>query len=251
VENLLERAIMKEWPNGQRAWDSYDVYLFDIDGTLLNCADAVHYFAFCSVLSEVAGREMNLDGVTAHGNTDIGIVRDALALVGIPQEAWLPRLAEVRTALCGYVADHEHELCIERAPGIDQALHHLREQGAVLGIVTGNLEQIGRLKLQHGGLLEYFDFGSYSDHCDSRSQIVAHALRHAREVCGENGAVCVVGDTPADIRAARMNGLDVIAVATGIYSQDQLEMEQPDRCVTSLQQLLPEAGSAGGDSVPR
>ena len=27
-------------------WDSADAFLFDIDGTLLNSRDAVHYFAF-------------------------------------------------------------------------------------------------------------------------------------------------------------------------------------------------------------
>ena len=61
-----------------RAWDEYDVYLFDIDGTLLECRDAVHYFAFCAVLDSLAGRPLTLEGVTAHGNTDIGILRDAL-----------------------------------------------------------------------------------------------------------------------------------------------------------------------------
>ena len=44
----------------QRAWDSYDAYLFDIDGTLLNCTDAVHYFAFCDTLTMLARRPLNL-----------------------------------------------------------------------------------------------------------------------------------------------------------------------------------------------
>jgi phosphoglycolate phosphatase len=55
-----------------RAWDEFDAYLFDIDGTLINCRDAVHYFAFCESLTRIAGRPMNLDGVVAHGNTDAG-----------------------------------------------------------------------------------------------------------------------------------------------------------------------------------
>src|SRR5579863_9132392 len=62
------------------SWDSFDAYLFDIDGTLLHCRDAVHYFAFCEVLTSIAGRALTLDGVATHGNTDMGIVRDALRL---------------------------------------------------------------------------------------------------------------------------------------------------------------------------
>ena len=57
----------------------------DIDGTLLNCMDAVHYFAFCDALSEVAGRALNLDGVVTHGNTDEGILRDAFAVGGVAE----------------------------------------------------------------------------------------------------------------------------------------------------------------------
>ena len=48
------------------AWDGYDAYLFDIDGTLLHCRDAVHYFAFCNALERVAGRRMTLEGVVAN-----------------------------------------------------------------------------------------------------------------------------------------------------------------------------------------
>src|SRR6185503_10778846 len=50
-----------------RAWDGFDAYLFDVDGTLLNCKDAVHFFAFRNALRTLSGRELNLDGVTAHG----------------------------------------------------------------------------------------------------------------------------------------------------------------------------------------
>ena len=55
---------------------------FDIDGTLLHCTDAVHYFAFCEALKSVAGQSMTLEGVTAHGNVDTGILRDALPAGG-------------------------------------------------------------------------------------------------------------------------------------------------------------------------
>ena len=75
-----------------REWDCFDAYLFDIDGTLLNCSDAVHYFAFCNTLSAIAGRPFTLEGVTAHGNTDVGILRDALALAGVDAAVWRPRL---------------------------------------------------------------------------------------------------------------------------------------------------------------
>jgi len=218
----------------RRAWDFYNVYLFDIDGTLLNCSDAVHYFAFCDVLQQLAGRPMNLDGVTTHGNTDIGILRDALDLANVTEEQWRPRLAEVRNSMCRFVQQRASDLCITICPGVREVLAHLRSRGALLGVATGNLEGIGRLKLERAGLLNLFDFGGFSDLCEFRSEVFLGALDRIRPLLIEDACVCVVGDTPEDIRAARAQELDVIAVATGIYSYEELQSQNPDWCLHSL-----------------
>ena len=220
-----------------RAWDAYDAYLFDIDGTLLTCHDAVHYFAFCSVLESLSGRPLNLDGVTAHGNTDLGILRDALRLALVPDEAWRGRLDEIRAAMCSHVEAHKNDLRITVMPAVTAILGHLLARGAVLGVATGNLEGIGTLKLQHCGLLRYFAVGGYSDAYEYRSDVFRAARDRAHAVAGKHASICVVGDTPADVDAARANGLDVIAVATGIYSFEQLATAGPDLCVHSLAEL--------------
>ena len=64
-------------------WDAADAYLFDIDGTLLNSRDAVHYFAFQSAVRAVLNLEASIDGVHVHGNTDPGIVRAVLQRAGL------------------------------------------------------------------------------------------------------------------------------------------------------------------------
>ena len=56
-------------------WTAFDCYLFDIDGTLLNSRDAVHYYAFHRAVQTVFGLDFRLDGVPVHGNTDVGILR--------------------------------------------------------------------------------------------------------------------------------------------------------------------------------
>ena len=68
-------------------------------------------------------------------------------------------------------------------------------------------------------------------------------MTRVREVAGRTAAVCVVGDTPADVQAAHANGLEVIAVATGIFSKAALEAEAPERCVASLQGAVAERKS--------
>lgn len=224
----------------KRTWDSYDVYLFDIDGTLLNCTDAVHYFAFCDALTEIAGKPMDLDGIVAHGNTDTGILRDALRLSGLHEEQWRPRLGRACQRLCAQVEANKTELRAVALPSAADALSHLRAKGALLGVATGNLAAIGRLKLASAGLPSDFDVEGFSDGFELRNEMIASALQKARAVAGEQATVCVVGDTPADIEAARANGLDVIAVATGVYSLEELLAHQPTFSTSSLTELLQE-----------
>jgi len=57
-------------------------------------------------------------------------------------------------------------------------------------------------------------------------------------MAGEDASICVVGDTPRDIEAARANALPVIAVATGRYSFDELLKLRPEVCATSLADLM-------------
>ena len=142
------------------------------------------------------------------------------------------------------VAEQSHAMDLVRMPGVEQALRHLAQRGALLGVATGNLEMIGWIKVERAGLREWFRFGGFSDHFPIRSELIAHAAGKAREMAGEQARVCVVGDTPRDIEAARANSLPVIAVATGRYSFDELLALRPEVCATTLADLLAFKGVA-------
>lgn len=220
-----------------RRWDEFDAYLFDIDGTLIHCSDAVHYFAFCDALSTIAGKPVNLDGVTAHGNTDIGILRDAFTRAGVPEDKWRAQLPQICATMSSFVERRKHELCVTTLPGVEHTLRHLRSKGAILGLATGNLEAIGKRKLEAAKLLDLFHFGGWSDSLEYRADVFERAVTQARELAGSDATILVLGDTPSDVRAARANHLSVIAVATGIYSFDQLAAENPELCLHSLEEL--------------
>ncbi len=221
-----------------RGWLNFDAYLFDIDGTLLRCLDAVHYFAFCEALTTVAQRPLNLDGVQAHGNVDIGILRDAFARAGIAESVWRPRLAEILARMGQHCEEHKAELKPELTPGAREALNLLRARGATLGVATGNLRSIGELKLGLPGLLPLFHFAAWSDGCEYRHEVFAHGVELARHTAGSHASILVIGDTPADIEAARANGLPVLAVASGTYSLAELNAAKPDWCFASLAEAL-------------
>ena len=225
-------------------WDGQDAYLFDIDGTLLRSRDRVHFDSVACGVKRVTGFEISLDGVVLHGNTDTGILREACTAAGISPDILEPQVAAILEAMCASVAERRHELDPIVMPGVQNALRHLAGRGALLGVATGNLEVIGWIKIEAAGLREWFRFGGFSDHFPVRSELIGHAARKARALAGDIATVCVVGDTPRDIEAARVNNLPVIAVATGHFDFDVLQALEPDACATSLADLLADPRSA-------
>ena len=100
------------------------------------------------------------------------------------------------------------------------------------------LGAIGQAKLEHAKLWPYFSLGGWSDGYETRADVFRGALAKMRSHIGEAAAICIVGDTPSDIAAAHANKLPIIAVATGIYTPLQLQEEQPDLLVQTLEELL-------------
>ena len=225
-------------------WDSQDAYLFDIDGTLLRSRDRIHYDSFFAAVEHVIGHPLVLEGVTLHGNTDPGILRDAFRLTALDESGWRPHMADVFTHMTDTVTARQAEMDLVVMPGVEQVLARLQARGAALGVATGNIESIGWIKVAVAGLRDWFTFGGFSDDYEVRADMIAHALRLARRSAGEAASVCVVGDTPFDITAARANGLPTIAVATGNYTFDQLMEAEPEACATTLAALLAQAGGS-------
>lgn len=219
-------------------WDEQDAYLFDIDGTLLRSRDRIHVDSFAASVHRVTGFEVTLAGIVLQGSTDTGILREACNQAGIPPEVLEAHTAAILEAMGKSVADQRHAMDVVRMPGVEEALRHLADRGALLGVATGNLEMIGWIKVETARLREWFRFGGFSDHFPVRSELIAHAAGKARELAGQNAQVCVVGDTPRDIGAAHANSLPVIAVATGRYSFDELLALHPEACATTLADLL-------------
>lgn len=227
-----------------KAWDAFDAYLFDIDGTLLRALGGVHNDSFADSVRQVMGRDISLERVVLHGNTDTRILAQAFEYAGIERTEWEPHRQSILERMCEVVDARRDQIEILMMPGIHEALEHLQRKQKTLGVATGNLERIGWLKVELAGLRDYFTFGGFSDGFEDRGALIGAAAAKGRAIAGAGSSVCVVGDTPSDIAAARVNGLPVIAVATGAYSIDELLQHQPDIAATSMHALLENSAAA-------
>ncbi|HYG68656.1 MAG TPA: HAD hydrolase-like protein, partial [Anaeromyxobacteraceae bacterium] len=176
------------------------------------------------------------------GMTDRLICREALRVLGRPFDdpfcdAILARYvehlaAEIRSP--GYLI----------LPGVVPLLDALSVRGdVVVGLCTGNVVDGARIKLAHGGLDRFFDWGAsavcgFAADGEARERVVAAALRRAcarlgREV--DPREALVVGDTPRDVEAAHHVGIPVLAVATGRYGMDELAATGAEHVVPTLE----------------
>jgi len=120
----------------------------------------------------------------------------------------------------------------EICPSIRQLLQSIRDSGQLIGVASGNLETVGWRKLEAAGLREFFTFGCFSDHCESRVGIFRRAIETATQLLGPQARTCFIGDTPADVQAAKEVGANILAVATGTFSFEELSACSPDLCVS-------------------
>ena len=226
-------------------WDNFDASLVDIDGTLLREPNRIHVNAFSATLREVLQRDdISLNGVTVHGSTDAAILRDACRNAGVDDAHWQPLEQTIFSRLSEMVHTQREQMEVVLMPGVVPMLEYLAGRGAVLGVGTGNLETIGWLKLELAGLRQHFHFGGFSDRFAVRSAMIAHAAEEARKLAGPHATLCVIGDTPSDVTAAHANGIPAIAVATSIFSVEELAKSNPEWAVLSLETLLEQAINA-------
>ncbi|MGO9211198.1 MAG: HAD family hydrolase [Terriglobales bacterium] len=224
--------------NAAFRWDSADAYLFDIDGTLLNSRDGVHYNAFHNAVRQFFGVPSQIDRVPLHGNTDLGIIRAVLRREGVSDAEIDAKLPLMTAAMCEEVERNAIGMQPELCPSVAELVQRLDAAGKLLALASGNLEKIAWKKLEASGLRGYFAFGSFSDRRELRADIIRWGVAEARRRLSAAAVVYVVGDTPSDIQAAHAAGVPVIAVATGIFRREELKSHGPDLCVGCCTELL-------------
>jgi phosphoglycolate phosphatase-like HAD superfamily hydrolase len=192
--------------------------LFDIDGTLLQTLGA-GIRGMNAAFARLHGRADALDDIAIAGRTDLSIVGDAFAKLGLPagptdvlalRDAYFDHLgAELARPVEGFFGV---------LPGVPALLDDLdRRDDVAVGLLTGNFVGGAEIKLGHFDLWRRFSFGAFGDDHLDRRDLVPVAVARAKEQGITAGTVIVIGDTPLDIACAHAHGAMALAVATGPY----------------------------------
>lgn len=212
--------------------------LFDVDGTLIRSQGAGREALACA-LNEVFGTAGPVDTYHMSGKLDSRIIMDLMTAAGIAAhevEAGLPAVYEVMARNCPAIFA---EKGIVPCPGVLSLLAELNQQdGVLLGLLTGNIDQTAPLKLAAAGIdPDQFKIGAYGSDAMDRNHLPAVAMARAGELTGckfSGKNTIIIGDTPADILCARAGGATAVAVASGWHSATTLAQYQPDYLLDNL-----------------
>jgi phosphoglycolate phosphatase-like HAD superfamily hydrolase len=215
--------------------------LFDIDGTLIDTGGASDR-AWKRAFKELQDVDVDVPAVTGKGVPDpeVGRVVFKAAIGREPTD-------EEADALMRRRLDHLPEE-VEKSPGfvvmpgVVELLDKLIDDGVLLGLTTGNVEEAAHIKLARANLNRYFSFGGYGSDSSDRVELTKAALKRGELVSGHtlDLARCFsCGDTPRDVEAGHGAGIRVVGVATGEYTTEELVEAGADAVIHSLVEGLP------------
>lgn len=193
---------------------SWDVVLFDLDGTLTDSGPGIMHAA-----------RHALESLGVFGTPE----QQLRFFVGPPLvESFAlyfpPEL--VPEAIARFRAYYQETGWLENAlyPGIQACLHALRAAGKRVYVATSKLESMARQVLTHFSLLQYFDdvCGGREDDPEAgkKLQVVRRALALAG--CDEPERAVLCGDRRYDMCAGRQVGVATIGALYGYGSREEL-----------------------------
>jgi phosphoglycolate phosphatase len=209
---------------------SYDLVIFDFDGTLVDSAACV-----------TASLELALSSCGCRG--DVSQVRER---IGLPLEALIRQasagidertLRLVRAAYAQHYAELEGEM-VAPFPGAVDTIGALRRAGVKLAIATNKLTGRAQLTLDRLALASQFEAIVGADavvnpkpHPDIVVHVLAATAMHAT-------SALVVGDTIWDVEMANAAGVASCAVTWGNHDAARLTRARPSHSADSFEGLV-------------
>lgn len=206
----------------------FQLYLFDIDGTLLDSAQDI-----CGAVQHVLSAHVDEPLPFEYLRSFVGFHLDAVFSDVLPH-ATREQLDEMIQLYKENYLGRKHA-STRLFPGVAEALSTL---GGRKSTATTKGTPTTRAVLEQFGLLQFFDHVQGTDGfpCKPAPDVIERSLAvlHVRpEDC------LFVGDSAADMEAGRRAGVRICAVNYGYGSPEALAEWEPDYCISDLRELLP------------
>ena len=211
--------------------------LFDIDGTLI-FPGASSRKLIDSMVQDISKCSPKLRVEDVAGLTDPLIVENALRRTGV-KESLLP--LAINDILYYYpqrlkkVYENDEEVFVyQDAIRLAKAC---KAEGWEIALLSGNIREAAKIKLDRFSLWEMFGFGLFGDDARNREDLVWMAEEEAWVTFGESfthDRMVLIGDTIHDAIAAKLNNVRSLIVYRFSYIPKNIPEASPTSLVNSL-----------------
>ena len=208
--------------------------LFDLDGTLADTApDLLSALTRITVKHGLKPVERYEIGHLVGRGTRNMIFR-AYDLQNLPHPT-----DKIETILTQFMEDYEENIAIDTAlfPGVLAAIDKLETQGAILAVCTNKPQKLAKLLLDKLGLSHRFAAICGGDQFEFCKPNFRHLTATIELAGGSLNNAVMIGDSIADIAAAKGAGIPVIAVDFG-YSSVPVRQLEPDAVISHFDELI-------------
>ena len=116
-------------------------------------------------------------------------------------------------------------------------MDYLKSKGYLLGCVTNKAEQFTNPLLKKMGIYHDFRLIISGDTLDKKKPDPLPLLHGANFFNMQPNECLMLGDSVSDVRAARAAGFDIICMSYGYNHGNNIEDENPDLVIDSMDQL--------------
>lgn len=221
-------------------YDMHSLYLFDLDGTLVDTApeitDATNALLASARLPAVD--ESLVRQWIGHGTREL--LAQAVAHVTGRRVETL-RGDGTLDALMPAFSLYYLEQCGKRSrvyPEVEAALDALRERGAHLAVITNKEERYAFPLLERHGLRDYFELVVCGDTLPAKKPDPLPIVHCLRRFSVSAAHTVFVGDSEIDVTTARAAGVASWAVPYGYNHGRPIASAHPDRVIQSFAELV-------------
>ncbi|MBZ8134179.1 HAD-IA family hydrolase [Afifella sp. IM 167] len=207
--------------------------VFDLDGTLVDTAPDLmgtlnHVLETHGLPAAPAGEIMPFISGGARRMIVAGAARSGSSL----EDVELDRLFEL------FLEHYSQNICVKsRAfPGVLAAMDRLEAAGWRFAVCTNKRTETSRLLLSKLGILERFAALLGVDAVERKKPDPGHLIATVEAAGGETGTTLMIGDSAADIGAAKAANVPVIGVTFG-YSDRPVAELAPDFLLSDYAEL--------------
>ena len=209
--------------------------MIDVDGTLV---DSVPDLAFCvdqmmiELGLQLCGEERVRNWV---GNGIPKLIESAL-IDKLDKES-ISKVYEVAYPIFLKLYSDNSAIRSRLYDGVKEGLDYLKSKGYLLGCVTNKAEQFTNPLLKKMGIYNDFRLIISGDTLDKKKPDPLPLLHGANFFNMQPNECLMLGDSVSDVRAARAAGFDIICMSYGYNHGNNIEDENPDLVIDSMDQL--------------